>query len=76
MQIFFGLVLGVILTMVGAYAYDSSMGRTANGLSPTAADGHAPLVNWDVVDEDWTEFQAKVQDTAADFEKSLKRHTG
>lgn len=71
-----GLILGVILTVAGAYAYDSSSGRAPNGLSPTAASGQAPMVNWDVVTDNWNGFQASVRSMAADVEKSLKRHTG
>jgi hypothetical protein len=72
----FGFILGVILTIAIAYAYDSSTGRTANGLSSTAASGQAPLVNWDVVSFHWNNFQTKVRDSADNLEKSLKRHTG
>lgn len=71
-----GIILGVILTIAGAYAYDSSTGRAPNGLPPTAAGGNPPLVNWDVVDEDWTTFKANVRESADNLEKRLKRHTG
>jgi hypothetical protein len=76
MPILFGLILGVILTIAGAYAYDSSTGRASNGLSPNAAGRQAPLVNWDVVSDDWNEFQTNVQTVGADLERSVKRHTG
>jgi hypothetical protein len=72
----FGLILGVILTIAGAYAYDSSTGRAPNGLSTTAAGGQAPMVNWDVVSEDWHQFRNSVQNSADNIEKSFKRHTG
>jgi hypothetical protein len=72
----FGVILGVILTIAGAYAYDSSTGRAANGLSTTAAGGNAPLVNWDVVSEDWTVLKTNVRESADNLERSLKRHTG
>jgi hypothetical protein len=29
--------------------YDSSTGRVANGLTVASAEGHAAMVNWDVV---------------------------
>jgi hypothetical protein len=73
---FFGFILGVILTIAGAYAYDSSTGRAANGLLSTAAGGQAPLVNWNVVSTNWNEFQLSVRTSADNLEKSLKRHTG
>jgi hypothetical protein len=71
-----GVILGVILTVAGAYAYDSSTGRVPNGLPPTAAGGNPPLVNWDVVSEDWATFKASVRESAGNLEKRLKRHTG
>jgi hypothetical protein len=73
---FLGLILGVILTVACAYLYDSSTGRTANGLSVSSADGQAPLVNWNVVSDHWQNFQADVRVKADNFEKSLKQHTG
>ena len=76
MPMFIGLILGVILTIAGAYAYDSSTGRSPNGLPSTAADGHAPLVNWDVVNNQWHGLESNVRDIGADLERTLKRHTG
>jgi hypothetical protein len=73
---FLGIILGVILTIAGAYAYDSSTGRAPNGLPPTAAGGSPPLVNWDVVSEDWTAFKTNVRESADNLEKRLKHHTG
>jgi hypothetical protein len=73
-RVLLGIILGVILTIAGAYAYDSSTGRAANGL--TAAGGQAPLVNWDVVSTRWDLFKADVRERADNLERSLKRHTG
>ena len=47
----FGVILGVVLTVVGAYAYDTTTGRASNGLPPSAANEHPPMVNWDVVSD-------------------------
>jgi hypothetical protein len=71
-----GFILGVVLTVAGAYVYDSSTGRAPNGLAPTAASGRPPMVNWDVVSNDWQNLQASVRSTTDDLEKTLKRHTG
>jgi hypothetical protein len=71
-----GIILGVILTIAGAYAYDSSTGRAPNGLASTAAGGQAPMVNWDVVGANWDSFKADVRERADNLERSLKRHTG
>jgi hypothetical protein len=72
----FGFVLGVILTIVGAYAYDSHTGRAANGLSATATAGQAPMVNWNVVSDDWQNLQANLRGKAENLERRLKQHTG
>jgi len=76
MPLLLGVILGAALTIASAYWYDSSTGRAPNGLAPTAAAGQAPLVNWDVVNQDWQQFQAGVQNVGDTVEKSLKRHTG
>lgn len=76
MPILLGLILGVALTVAGVYEYDSSTGRAPNGLPSTAAGGHAPLVNWDVVSDDWQGLQTNVRNIGADLERNLKRLTG
>ena len=73
MRALFGFILGVIVTIAGAYLYDSSTGRAANGLSPTAT---APMVNWNVVTDDWHSFATGVQNMTTDLENRFKRHTG
>jgi hypothetical protein len=76
MPILLGIILGVVLTIVGVYEYDSSTGRAPNGLSATAAGGQAPMVNWGVVSDDWQNLQANLRTKAEGLEKSLKQHTG
>jgi hypothetical protein len=73
MPTLFGFILGVIVTIAGAYLYDSSTGRAVNGLSATAT---APMVNWNVVTDDWHAFTTSVQNTTSDLQSRLKRHTG
>jgi hypothetical protein len=69
----FGFILGVVVTIAGAYLYDAATGRAANGLSPTAT---APMVNWNVVTDDWHSFATGVQNTTTNLENRLKGHTG
>lgn len=76
MPILLGIILGVVLTIAGAYEYDSATGRAANGLSSTAAGGQAPMVNWGVVSDDWQNFQTNFRTKTEGLEKSLKQHTG
>jgi len=75
-RLLLGIILGIALAIVGAYAYDSTTGRSANGLSTASADGQAPMVNWDVVGGRWQVFQTHVRAKAADLERKLKQHTG
>jgi hypothetical protein len=75
-RLLLGIILGVILTIAGAYTYDSSTGRESNGLSATAADGQAPMVNWDVVSANWTLFKINVRKSADNLERSIKHHAG
>ena len=75
MPALFGFILGVVVTITGAYLYDASTGRAANGLSPTTT-ATAPMVNWNVVTDDWHTFTTSVQNTTNDLQNRLKRHTG
>jgi hypothetical protein len=44
MRMFFGIILGIVLTIAAAYVYDSI--RNTSGAEGTA---ERPVVNWDVV---------------------------
>jgi hypothetical protein len=70
-----GFILGVMLTIAAAYGYDSSTGRAANGLSASAAGGQAPMVNWNVVSDDWQNFQTTVRIKAENLERKLKERS-
>jgi hypothetical protein len=67
---------GVAVTIIGVYEYDSTTGRAGNGLAASAAGGKVPMVNWDVVNEDWRNFQAGVRSTTDSIERKLKQRTG
>jgi hypothetical protein len=76
MPVLLGFVLGVAVTILGVYEYDATTGRVPNGLAATAADGKAPMVNWDVVSTDWRNFQDSVRSTTDSIERKLKQHSG
>jgi hypothetical protein len=76
MPVLVGMILGVILTVGVAFAYDTSTGRAPNGLTPTAAGGNAPMVNWDVVSDNWHDVKAHLQNAGAEVERGWKRITG
>jgi hypothetical protein len=76
MPVLLGVILGVFLTIAGAFAYDSSTGRAANGLPAAAAGGHAPMVNWDVVSDNWHGLQTNLRNAGADIQRGWKRVAG
>ena len=76
MRVLFGFILGIIVTIAVAYAYDANTGRTANGLSADAAGGQAPMVNWSVVSDDWNNLQSNLRLKTESLEKTLKQHVG
>ena len=54
MRVFLGVVLGVFLTIAGAYIYDSmTVGPVAATTQTPAGDVRRPMVNWDVVAKNW-----------------------
>ena len=75
-QMLLGMILGVLLTVGAAFVYDSSTGRAANGLTVASADGHASVVNWDVVSHDWVGMKQRLREVAVDVERGWKRITG
>jgi hypothetical protein len=57
MRVFFGIIVGIFLTIGAAYIYDTL--RDTSGAEGAAA---RPLVNWDVASEDYKTFSAAIQD--------------
>jgi hypothetical protein len=76
MRILLGMMLGALITVGAAFVYDSSTGRAANGLTVASAEGHPPMVNWDVVSHDWDGMKQQLRDVAVDIEKGWKRISG
>jgi hypothetical protein len=75
MPVLMGMILGVAITIFGAYAYDATSGRAPNGLPPSAANGHPPMVNWDVVGDNWRDARTHLGELAGDVERGWKRLT-
>jgi hypothetical protein len=50
MRLLFGIILGALLTIGGAYLVDS---RNAANAADTATTSARPMVNWDVVGVKW-----------------------
>ena len=62
MRIFFGMILGAILTIAGAYSYDVLTGRAPDSVASATDD--RPMVNWDVVGKNWHAFEANMREMA------------
>ena len=71
-----GMILGALLTVGAAFAYDSTTGRAANGLEPSAAGGNPPMVNWNVVIDDRHDVKARLRNAGTDVERGWKRISG
>jgi hypothetical protein len=76
MPVLLCFILGVAVTILGVYEYDATTGRVPNGLTASAAGGNAPMVNWDVVNNGWLNFQTNVRSTTDSIERKLKQHSG
>lgn len=48
MRLLFGIIIGALLTIGGAYVYDANSVASAD-----ASSGERPMVNWDVVGVKW-----------------------
>jgi hypothetical protein len=53
MRVLLGIILGVFLTVGGAYLYDSHTSSTASA--------QRPMVNWDVVGNNWNRLTARAR---------------
>jgi hypothetical protein len=72
MPVLVGFIFGVFVTIFGAYIYDAAAGNVSNGMS---AGNQAPMVNWNVVDNEWQLFEAHVRATADNVERTIHQHT-
>ncbi len=54
MRLLLGMILGALLTIGGAYLYDSGTGNAAADVTTgTTVAASRPMVNWDVVSVKW-----------------------
>jgi len=58
MRVLIGIILGAIITVGGAYLYDSSHAVTN---SDSATVTQRPMVNWDVVGNKWNHLTARAR---------------
>ena len=58
MRILLGIIIGGILTVGGAYLYDSHHALEA---ANAPASAQRPLVNWDVVETKWQQLTVRAR---------------
>jgi hypothetical protein len=59
MRVLIGIILGAIITIGGAYLYDS---HNALAVGPNASSGvQRTMVNWDVVSTKWNHLTARAR---------------
>jgi hypothetical protein len=76
MPILLGMFLGAMLTIAAAFAYDTTTGRAPNGLAATAAGGNPPMVNWNVVSDNWNDVKSHLRNAGTEVERGWKRIAG
>lgn len=58
MRVLIGIILGAVLTVGGAYLYDS---HTAPSPATSSASAQRPMVNWDVVSTKWNHLTERAR---------------
>jgi hypothetical protein len=58
MRVLLGIILGAVLTIGGAYLYDSHNALNAAN-APTSVE--RPMVNWDIVNTKWQHLTEKAR---------------
>ena len=58
MRVLIGIILGGVLTVGGAYVYDS---HNALAAADAPASAQRPLVNWDVVGTKWNHLTVRAR---------------
>ena len=62
MRLLIGVILGFFLTVGFAYVYDASTTPPPESTAQTRVE-HRPMVNWDVVNNNWRGWSLGVQNT-------------
>jgi hypothetical protein len=58
MRVLIGIILGAVLTIGGAYLYDS---HTVPSPAASSASAQRPMVNWDVVGTKWNHLTERAR---------------
>ena len=71
MRSLFGMILGAVLTIGAAFAYDSWNSDNISSSDVTAAAQHRQMVNWEVVGENWRSVRQHARDTWTALSRKL-----
>ena len=71
MRLILGMILGALLLIAGAYYHDTM--HTSTVASGPDAPQNRPMVNWDVVETNWSSFKIRLQDGFADLRARINR---
>ena len=66
MRMFFGIILGVLITIGGAYIHDLNTGPTSTT---------AKMVNWDVVSARWASLTGQVRLMTSEVQNKFSETT-
>jgi hypothetical protein len=58
MRVLIGIILGAVLTVGGAYLYDS---HAVPGAATSSTSAQRPMVNWDVVNTKWNHLTERAR---------------
>ena len=78
MRVFLGMILGAILTVVGALSYDvlSNKFLTAPDQGASVAIDVRPMVNWDVVGRNWHTLERNVREMVVRVQEQWSKRSG
>lgn len=75
MRVFLGMILGAMLTVVGAYSYDVLSGKAVTAADSTLSD-ERPMVNWDVVSKNWQNLETNLREMATRVQEQWTKRAG
>ncbi len=73
MRMFFGMILGCVLTIGAVYIHD--MRATSTVASTTTGIETRQIVNWDVAQANWNKMTANAQDAWTKLRENVRRAT-
>ena len=73
MRVFFGMILGCVLTIGAVYIHD--MRATSTVASTTTGIETRQIVNWDVAQANWNKMTANAQDAWTKLRENVRRAT-